>query len=67
MITKTIATTIAALTLLTSSALAADIVRKAPPKVVEAAPASCFDLAVGGKSFQLSDGNSNRRGRNVPF
>src|SRR6185295_9903835 len=48
MITKTITTTIAALTLLTSSALAADIVRKAPPKVVEAAPASCFDLAVGG-------------------
>ena len=48
MITKTIATTIAALALLTSSALAADIVRKAPPKVVEAAPASCFDLAVGG-------------------
>ena len=48
MITKTITTTIAALALLTSSALAADIVRKAPPKVVEAAPASCFDLAVGG-------------------
>ena len=47
-VSKTIATTIAAFGILTSSALAADIVRKAPPKVVEAAPASCFDLAVGG-------------------
>jgi hypothetical protein len=46
-ITKLV-TSIAALALLTSSALAADIVRKAPPKPVEAAPASCFDLAVGG-------------------
>src|SRR5258708_16777791 len=45
-ITKTI-TTIAALAFLTSSALAADIVTKAPKKV-EAAPTSCFDLAVGG-------------------
>ncbi len=47
-ITKTIATTIAAFGILTSSALAADIVRKAPIKKAEAAPASCFDLAVGG-------------------
>src|ERR1041384_6425641 len=47
-ISKTIATTIAAFGILTSSALAADIVRKAPIKPVEAAPASCFDLAVGG-------------------
>jgi hypothetical protein len=47
-ITKTIATSIAAVTLLATSALAADIVTKAPKKVVEAAPASCFDLAVGG-------------------
>jgi len=45
-ITKTIATSIAAVTLLATSALAADIVTKAPKKV-EAAPASCFDLAVG--------------------
>src|SRR5258706_4077422 len=47
-ISKTVATTIAAFGILTSSALAADIVRKAPPKPVEAAPASCFDLAAGG-------------------
>lgn len=46
--TTTIASAVAALGILTSSALAADIVRKAPPKPVEAAPASCFDLAVGG-------------------
>ena len=32
----------------TTSALAADIVSKAPRKVVEAAPTSCFDLAFGG-------------------
>src|ERR1044072_7273062 len=47
-ITRTIATTIAALGILTSSALAADLVRKAPIKKAEPAPASCFDLAVGG-------------------
>jgi len=47
-VSKTIAATIAAFGILTSSALAADIVRKAPPKPVETAPASCFDLAVGG-------------------
>ena len=47
-VSKTIATTIAAFGILTSSALAADIVRKAPLKPVETAPASCFDLAVGG-------------------
>jgi uncharacterized protein (TIGR02001 family) len=38
---------IAALALVGSSAFAADIITKAPKKV-EAAPASCFDLAVGG-------------------
>lgn len=47
-ITNTIAVSFAALALLGTSALAADIVTKAPKKVVEAAPASCFDLAVGG-------------------
>src|SRR5947209_3033643 len=39
--------TFAALTLLSASAFAADIVTKAPKKV-EAALTSCFDLAVGG-------------------
>jgi hypothetical protein len=47
-ITTTIATTVAAVAAMTASAFAADIVTKAPRKVVEAAPASCFDLAVGG-------------------
>jgi uncharacterized protein (TIGR02001 family) len=46
-ITKTIATTIAAFALLTTSALAADIVRKAPAKAPEAPPPPC-DLAFGG-------------------
>src|SRR3977135_3265683 len=45
-ITKTIAATFAALAFLSTSALAADIIRKAPPKPAE--PTSCFDLAVGG-------------------
>jgi hypothetical protein len=44
-ITKTIATSFAALAVLTTSALAADIIRKAPPKPPE--PTSCFDLAFG--------------------
>jgi hypothetical protein len=43
---NTIAITIVALMLLTSSALASDIVTKAPKKI-EMAPASCFDLAAG--------------------
>jgi len=46
-ITKTIATTIAAFALLTTSALAADIVRKAPIKKAEPTPPPC-DLAFGG-------------------
>ena len=46
-ITKTIATTIAAVALLTTSALAADIVRKAPVKKVEEPKPLC-DLAFGG-------------------
>jgi hypothetical protein len=46
--TNTFAASFAALTLLGTSAFAADIVTKAPKKVVEAAPASCFDLAFGG-------------------
>jgi hypothetical protein len=45
-ITKTITATFAALAFLSTSALAADIIRKAPPKPAE--PTSCFDLAVGG-------------------
>jgi hypothetical protein len=45
---RTIATSWAALALLTAPALAADIVIKAPKKVVEAAPTSCFDVAFGG-------------------
>src|SRR3954447_7878503 len=44
---KTTITTFAALTLLSASAFAADIVTKAPKKV-DAPPSSCFDLAVGG-------------------
>ena len=44
--TRTIAASFAALAFLSTSALAADIIRKAPPKPAE--PASCFDLAVGG-------------------
>src|SRR5438045_3149546 len=44
---KTTIATFAALTLWSASAFAADIVTKAPKKV-EAAPTSCFDLAVGG-------------------
>jgi uncharacterized protein (TIGR02001 family) len=44
-ITKTIAASFAALAVLTTSALAADIIRKAPPKAPQ--PTSCFDLAVG--------------------
>jgi len=46
-ITNTIATSLAAVALFATSAFAADIVTKAPKKI-EAAPASCFDLAVGG-------------------
>src|SRR5437588_11149189 len=46
-LTKTIATSLAALALLSAPTLAADIVTKAPKKV-EAGPTSCFDLAVGG-------------------
>src|ERR1041385_5744254 len=46
-IKTTIAASIAALALIGTSAFAADIVTKAPKKV-EAAPTSCFDLAVGG-------------------
>lgn len=46
-ITKTIATAIAALAVLTTSALAADIVRKAPPKPAAPPPPPC-DLAFGG-------------------
>ena len=42
-----IAASIAGLALLGTSAFAADIITKAPKKV-EAAPASCFDLAFGG-------------------
>ncbi len=42
-----IVASIAGLALLGTSAFAADIITKAPKKV-EAAPASCFDLAVGG-------------------
>ncbi len=44
---KTIATTIAALALMATSALAADIVRKAPIKVVAPPPPPC-DVAFGG-------------------
>jgi uncharacterized protein (TIGR02001 family) len=47
-LTNSIAASFAALALLTTSALAADIVTKAPKKAVEAGPTSCFDLAVGG-------------------
>jgi uncharacterized protein (TIGR02001 family) len=46
-ITKTIVTTIAALALVTTSALAADIVRKAPVKPAAPPPPPC-DLAFGG-------------------
>jgi len=46
-IKTTIAASITALALMGTSAFAADIVTKAPKKV-EAAPTSCFDLAVGG-------------------
>jgi uncharacterized protein (TIGR02001 family) len=46
-ITKTIASTIAALALLTTSALAADIVRKAPVKPAAPPPPPC-DVAFGG-------------------
>jgi uncharacterized protein (TIGR02001 family) len=46
-ITKTIVTTFAALALVTTSALAADIVRKAPVKKVEEPKPAC-DLAFGG-------------------
>ena len=46
-IKTTIAASVAALTLIGTSAFAADIVTKAPKKV-EAGPTSCFDLAVGG-------------------
>ena len=46
-IKKTIAVSVAALTLIGTSAFAADIVTKAPKKV-EAAPTSCFDVAFGG-------------------
>ena len=45
-IKTTIATSLAALGLLSSSAFAADIITKAPPKAPE--PTSCFDLAFGG-------------------
>jgi hypothetical protein len=45
-ITKTIAATLGALAIMSASALAADIVTKAPKKVEE--PSSCFDLAFGG-------------------
>src|SRR5207253_2133795 len=44
-IAKTIAASMPALALMSASALAADIVTKAPKKI-EAAPTSCFDLAV---------------------
>src|SRR6476659_9493791 len=46
-IKTTIAASITALAFIGTSALAADIVTKAPKKV-EAAPTSCFDLAFGG-------------------
>ena len=46
-IRNTLAVSFAALTLLGTSAFAADIVTKAPKKV-EAAPTSCFDVAFGG-------------------
>jgi len=46
-LTRTIAASAVALALIGSSALAADIVTKAPKKV-EAAPTSCFDVAFGG-------------------
>ena len=46
-IRKTIAASITALALFSTSAIAADIITKAPKKV-EAAPTSCFDLAFGG-------------------
>ncbi len=46
-ITKTIATSIAALALMATSALAADIVRKAPMKKAEPTPPPC-DIAFGG-------------------
>ena len=47
-IKTTIAASVTALTLIGTSAFAADIVTKAPRKVVEAAPTSCFDVAFGG-------------------
>ena len=47
-IKTTIAASFAALTLIGTSAFAADIVTKAPKKVVQAAPTSCFDVAFGG-------------------
>src|SRR5436190_9054794 len=46
-ITRTVTASLMALALTSASAFAADIVTKAPKKV-EAAPTSCFDLAVGG-------------------
>src|SRR5436853_6247905 len=45
--TITTIATFAVLAVISSAALAADIVTKAPKKV-EAAPASCFDVAFGG-------------------
>ena len=47
-IKTTIAASFAALAFIGTSAFAADIVTKAPKKVVEAGPTSCFDVAFGG-------------------